>query len=710
MTERKNAGGLDAFKLISAFLVIAIHTSPLASIQAEADFFLTRILARTAVPFFLTVTGYFVLSDYYFDRRSMYRVWKYLKKLVSLYAVSILIYLPAGLYAGHYDALDLPSLFRMLVFDGSFYHLWYFPACMLGLLLVCLLRRLLSVRGAAVAAVVLYFIGLSGDSYYGLISYIPWFKGVLDTGFQFFSYTRNGLFLAPLFLILGAHMSRKKAVLKPVYSCLGLTASFLSMTAEAFVLRYFQIQRHDSMYIMLWPCMYFLYPLLLTWSPSHTKGIRTVSTWMYILHPVVIIAVRGFARMIHMTTILVDNSLIHYLTVCALSVAAGAAVNAVLSSIHPTVDPRGRAWIELDRFALRHNVSVLRSLLPKNCELMPVVKANAYGHGAVLIAEELNRMGVYSFCVASAEEGVELRRNGITGDILILGYTHPTQFGLLRRYRLMQTVVDYDYAAEMNRYGKKLRVHIGIDTGMHRIGIKSENLAQICSIFEMKHLLIEGAFTHLCTDNSRSPEHVVYTKRQARMFADMIHELCRRGYTCPKTHLLASGGICGYPELAGDYARPGIALYGVRSCKNDLAGSHADFRPVLTLKARIASVRELMPGEGAGYGLAFRADAPVKLAVLTIGYADGLPRTLSCGAGAALIRGYRAPIAGWICMDQTMVDVTDIPNVRAGETAVLIGSSENETISVYDLAEADGTISNEILSGLGRRLNRLMQG
>ena len=117
-----------------------------------------------------------------------------------------------------------------------------------------------------------------------------------------------------------------------------------------------------------------------------------------------------------------------------------------------------------------------------------------------------------------------------------------------------------------------------------------------------------------------------------------------------------------------------------------------------------------MPGEGAGYGLAFRADAPVKLAVLTIGYADGLPRTLSCGAGAALIRGYRAPIAGWICMDQTMVDVTDIPNVRAGETAVLIGSSENETISVYDLAEADGTISNEILSGLGRRLNRLMQG
>lgn len=340
---------------------------------------------------------------------------------------------------------------------------------------------------------------------------------------------------------------------------------------------------------------------------------------------------------------------------------------------------------------------------------MPALKANAYGHGALPVAKALQKMGIDSFCVACVSEAVWLRKNGIRGEILILGYTHPKQFPLLRRYRLTQTVVDYAYAEVLNQYHKKLHVHVGIDTGMHRLGERHENLDRIRNIFNMKNLKIDGAFTHLCADDTENPKDRDFTLKQAKAFYDVIEKLKRQGYSCPKLHLQATYGILNYPELAGNYARAGIALYGILSSDTDFDRSHTKLYPVLSLKARISSVRNLQPEESAGYGLAFTAKRPTRLASLSIGYADGLPRGLSCGIGSVLIKGKRAPIVGRICMDQTLVDVTDIPEAMAGDIAVLIGKSGEEEITAYELAAKTGTITNEILSRIGERVVRCVR-
>lgn len=367
----------------------------------------------------------------------------------------------------------------------------------------------------------------------------------------------------------------------------------------------------------------------------------------------------------------------------------------------------GRAWIELDGAALRYNISSLAAELPEHCELMPAVKAEAYGHGAVLISKELNQIGIQAFCVAAVAEGVQLRKNKIKGEILVLGYTHPEDFHLLCQYHLTQTVVDYPYACLLNEYGKTISVHIGIDTGMHRLGEPWENMEQIYEIFEMENLRIEGMFTHLSADDTMSPEDQEFTNAQIHDFYQVVGKLKEQGYPCPKLHLQASYGIVNYPDTAEDYARVGIALYGVLSTREDTEACRIPLKPVLSLKVRVASVRNVHSGEAVGYGRQFIAEHEMKIATLAIGYADGLPRTLSNGVGEVLVKGYRVPIIGRICMDQTMIDVTGIPDVQAGDIAVIIGTSGEEEITACDIAEQTGTISNEILSRLGSRLERI---
>lgn len=368
-----------------------------------------------------------------------------------------------------------------------------------------------------------------------------------------------------------------------------------------------------------------------------------------------------------------------------------------------------RAWIELDRAALRHNVEALRSLLPGGCELMPAVKANAYGHGALLIARELNALGVRAFCVATAQEGAELREGGVTGDILILGYTAPCEFDLLRRFDLIQTVVNGAYASELNNYGKPLRVHLKIDTGMRRLGERAEHIDRMIAIFGCRNLLVEGVYTHLCADDAKTERNAVFTHTQAAAFHYAVSELERRGCSCGKKHLLASCGLLNYPELGGKYARIGIALYGLLSNRSDLAHCPIALNPVLSLKARIALVKDVHRGESVGYGQAYTADRDRRIAVLAIGYADGLPRGISNGKGRALMNGTAAPIIGRICMDQTIVDVSEIPAARQGGIAVIIGKSGASEIRAYDIAEQSGTITNEVLSRLGFRLARTIR-
>lgn len=369
---------------------------------------------------------------------------------------------------------------------------------------------------------------------------------------------------------------------------------------------------------------------------------------------------------------------------------------------------KGRAWIEISQKNLCHNIKTLQSLLPSGCQLMPVVKANAYGHGAVLIAKELNAHGIKSFCVATATEGIELRQSGIKGEILILGYTHPRQFQVLEKYNLTQTVIDYTYARLLNTYGIKVKVHLKIDTGMHRLGVRCENIDEIIKIFHFQNLVIEGIYTHLSVSDDTSIKGRQYTSFQKKAFFNVIAQLKKSGYSCPKIHIQSSYGVLNYPELVCDYVRIGIALYGVLSSRSSLPVTCVDLLPILSVKARVVLIKNILKAESAGYGLKYVADKDKKIAVLSIGYADGIPRSLSFGGGSVLVDTKIAPIIGSICMDQMLVDITDIPNVRQGDIVTVIGKSGGNEISVYDLAEREETITNEILSRLGNRLERIL--
>lgn len=713
MDTKQHYGGLDRFRLIAAILVVANHTSPLTIFSADADFFMARILARVAVPFFFMVTGHFVLSGILDSADGGKKLGRFLKKIFLLYALAILLYIPLGIYAGHYHDLTPYGALRLLIFDGPFYHLWYFPATMLGVSLLYLMRRWIGLRSMMALSGLLYLLGILGDSYFGLIEKLPVVEMAYQYGFQIFAHTRNGLFFAPLFLLLGAWLGKRETAPKPGENPLpikalsiGLAISFLLMTAEAFTLHYLGWQRHDSMYLALIPTMAFLYKRLLLWQVNPSAKLRTMGTWVYILHPAMIVVVRMAAKVLNARALLVDQSLIHYLMVTLLSFLAAFMLSHILDRRKKGDFQQSRAWIELNRDALAQNVQFLRARLPENCKLMPAVKADAYGHGALLIAKELKVLGVDAFCVACIQEAIALRRHGIKGEILILGYTHPEKFPLLRRYHLTQTVVDYAYAVALNGYGKKLHVHVAIDTGMHRLGERSEHIDKICSIYEMKNLIVDGLFSHLSASDGLTPQEKAFTESQVTAWNHVIKQLRQRSHPCPKTHLLGSYGVINYPELAGDYARVGIALYGVLSTREDTANWANSLQPVLSLKARLATVKDLYPGESAGYGLAFTADRYMKIATITIGYADGLPRALSDGVGSVLIHGCKAPILGRICMDQTIIDVSHIPHIKKGDVAVLIGTSGNQSIGADDLALQTNSITNEVLSRLGSRLER----
>lgn len=926
MRTKANYGWLDRFRIGAALLVIAIHTSPLATFHQGADFFLTRVLARIAVPFFFMVTGQFVVSGFLTageisSQKGALKLRRYLVKTSLLYLICIVLYLPIGIYAGHYEDLTVGKVLRMLLFDGTFYHLWYFPACILGIFVVYLMSRFLTLRSMTIVSAVLYVFGLMGDSYYGLVQKVPVLESVYEFIFRISSYTRNGLFLAPLFLVLGAWMAeagrkqdKKQSSENLLFSCSLFALSFVLMTAEAFLLRYFKLQRHDSMYFALVPVMFFLYRILLGIPKKSSRRLRMTATWIYILHPAFIVVVRGIARPLGLTKLLVDNSLVHYLAVAALSVMAGfvtAWLQALLRNGRPAaseqrriptarsqgkkppvhasesgddaytdesdpgrdassaeypdgadsdlaaeysgdaefltedfsgdvdidpdadyfsdeelltedfsddvdIDPAAdyssdeglltedfsgdadfdpdadyssgtdlpgedssaptakapgahpenagkkpvksvaeritqsrkdnpresgcrpaasRAWIEVDSHALAHNVDVLRARLPQRCRLMPAVKADGYGHGAVLISRQLNLLGVDAFCVASIGEAVQLRQADIRGQILILGYTPPEDFPLLNRYQLIQTVIDYPYARLLDQAQADIRVHIGIDTGMHRLGIRCENIDDIKAVYELRHIVIDGLFTHLCASDSPLPEHKAFTRAQVKAFYQVVELLKKDGRPCPSLHLLASYGIMNllktpdgwtdaqedqpkrfaerrlataWQKLAADYVRPGIALYGLLSSEADTYPYKDVLQPVLSLKAKVTSLRPLYAGESAGYGIAFTAPQDMRIAAISIGYGDGLPRELSHGRGSVLIHGRRAPIIGRICMDQATVDVSDIPQVQPGDTAVIIGVSGEDEITAGQIADQCGTITNEILCRLGARLDRIL--
>ncbi len=364
----------------------------------------------------------------------------------------------------------------------------------------------------------------------------------------------------------------------------------------------------------------------------------------------------------------------------------------------------GRAWIEVNRNNLRHNVEILKKVMQPGCELMAVVKAQAYGHGAVLTASHLNKMGVRAFAVATVDEGIALRKSGVCGEILILGYTEAGRASELKEYDLMQTLISFEYAEVLNNQGIAVKVHIKIDTGMHRLGIASGELSAVRKVFSMENLKVYGMFTHLCCSDIRHPEDIAFTKGQIDNFYRMTGALRDSGIILPKLHIQSSYGLLNYPDLACDYVRVGIALYGVLSSPDDDTLLKPDLRPVFSLKSRVVLIREVAAGESVGYGRRFMAGCDTRIAILPIGYGDGFPRNLSDGKGNVLINQYVVPVVGRICMDQLAVDITDTEGVSVGDIATLAGAEGYDELSIPAVADHSGSISNELLCRMGTRL------
>lgn len=707
MTKNESYSGIDYFRFIAALLIVAIHTSPLSSFSETGNFIFTRIVSRVAVPFFFMTSGFFLISRYTCNAE---KLEAFIKKATLIYGVAILLYIPINVYNGYFKMDNLlPNIIKDIVFDGTLYHLWYLPASIIGAAIAWYLVKKLNYPKALMVASVLYLIGLFGDSYYGITEKISCLNSLYTYIFQVTDYTRNGIFFAPIFFILGGFIADNRPQITFGKSFLGFAISLALMLGEAMILHHFDLQRHDSMYVFLLPCMYFLFIVILHFKGKRLVSLRTASLIIYIIHPMMIVVIRLFSKLLHIQKLFVENSIVHYFAVCLTSVVFSVVLTAMWNKYKPkkakhTADT-DRAYLEIDLNNLEHNVKVLKRAMPQKCELMAVVKAEAYGHGLYEIATHLNKIGVKAFAVATIDEGIKLRQYGVLGEILILGYTAPARAKELRKYDLTQTLIDYKYALLLDKQGYDVMTHIKVDTGMHRLGFDAKDIEKISAVFSMKHIKVSGIYTHLCAADSVDEKDIFFTNVQIESFYNLLNQLKEKGITIPKIHIQSSYGLLNYPELKCDYVRVGVSLYGVLSSPNDRTKLHLDLRPVLSLKSRVILLREIKKGESVGYSRSFVANRDSLIALLPVGYADGYPRNLSCGKSYVLINGHQAPVVGKICMDQLAVDVTDIPNVKTGSIATLIGKDGKEEITAPMVAESAESITNELLSRMGHRLN-----
>jgi len=410
-----------------------------------------------------------------------------------------------------------------------------------------------------------------------------------------------------------------------------------------------------------------------------------------------------------------------------------------------------RAWAEINLDNLAHNFSVIRGRLGAGAALMGIVKADAYGHGAVQVAGTLLECGADALGVAICEEGIQLREAGIRAPILVMGFTPPPLLPEIVKHNLTQTIFSLEGARALSetaaRHNKRAAIHIEIDTGMSRLGFlpNQAGIEAICEIANDPNLFMQGIFTHFATSDQL--DNGFMAEQEAR-FAWVLEELNSRGVNIMKRHMVNSGAVAqivrscdgavggGLPSIVprpaignfegvsaayssiqgnsvhighgflADMARVGILLYGLPP-SDEMATDCAPLglKPVMRLMAQVSMVKRLEAGVGISYGHIYKTSRETTIAVLPIGYADGYPRRLSHG-GQVLIGGKLAPIAGAICMDQCMADITHIPGVAPGDPVVLLGSKE-EGICANDLSNIVGTISYEVVCGIGKRVPRV---
>ena len=366
-----------------------------------------------------------------------------------------------------------------------------------------------------------------------------------------------------------------------------------------------------------------------------------------------------------------------------------------------------RTWAEIDLDALAHNYRRARELTGPKVKYLGVVKADAYGHGAVQISRKLEELGADYLAVSSLDEARELRHGGIHMPILILGHTPPDMVPQLIQYNITQTVSAQakaeEYSAAASQCGGTLKVHIKVDTGMSRLGFLVRDghfeggVEAILRSCALSHLEAEGIFTHFAAADEDDEPSEAYTREQFGVFTRVIGILAAKGRTFAIRHCTNSGALARYPEMYLDMVRPGIALYGVGADAPRL-----DLRPVMSLKSCVSTIKIFDPDTDISYGRTFRTTGKTRIGVLPIGYADGLFRGLSNHMAVQTASG-PAPVRGRICMDMTMVDLTDKPDVHVGDAVELFGTRQR----VDELADILGTIPYELTCAVSKRVPRL---
>ena len=367
-----------------------------------------------------------------------------------------------------------------------------------------------------------------------------------------------------------------------------------------------------------------------------------------------------------------------------------------------------RTWAEIDLGALEHNYLALRAMLPEGCLFAGLVKADAYGHGAVPVARKLEELGADLLAVACLTEAEELREHGISLPILCLGKTDPAYTEDLLKARVIQTVEDLEtgeaYSAAAERLDRRLKIHVKLDTGMGRLGFRwgrEEDRGEVVQKMEalccLPGLEAEGLFTHFADADGDE----AYTMEQLTALLDARQALEQRGVTFAIYHCGASSAVLHYPCTHMNMVRPGLALYGYYPTPELEGMDGPGLEPVMRVKSRIAAVRSMPKGTCVGYGCTARLERDSRLAVVPIGYGDGYPRALSNGMSME-IRGIRCPVVGRICMDMCMVDVTDLPEVRMGDVAVVYNGE-----LLREAARRMDTITYELMCRLLPRVPRL---
>lgn len=364
-------------------------------------------------------------------------------------------------------------------------------------------------------------------------------------------------------------------------------------------------------------------------------------------------------------------------------------------------------WAEVDLDKLAHNMREIRRV-SKSKDIIAVIKADGYGHGALDIAPTLLENGATRIAVAVLSEAIELRRGGIEKSIVVLGFTPPSLIDMLLRYDIEQTVYSYELSKEISLMAQKknkiAKVHIALDTGMGRIGYlpNEESIEEVYKISKLPNIIIEGLFSHFSSADEKDKE---YTMLQFNNYNDFYERLLQKGVKINIRHIANSAAIIDFPEAHFEAVRPGIILYGYYP-SNEVFKDRIDLKPVMSLKTNIVHIKTLPAGEYISYGRKFKTNRESIIATLPVGYADGYTRLLYNKA-MVIINGSFAPVIGRICMDQCMVDVTDLKDIKLGDEVILMGEQGNSKFTADNIAELIGTINYEITCMISKRVPRV---